>query len=820
MGSQDTNAPQPPPEPMVVSKSRKKAASKGRQADSDGLAEDAGPQAAGGTAAKEAEQKEKARQLRAVAMLDVLERHGLTRSTPAKGKGGRSKRPVLSLHCRTKEGWSLLHLAAVNGWSETPLDNAHKFGNKSCVDVLMAHLEARRTAAAADLVREEEKARKKEERAARKREQKRLKRLAAEQAESAGDGETEEADDTQHQTEEVDDATEEAAAPSCPPDTHSDSVEPASSDAPSDQHHQQQHVLSQEPPADVRPPPFPPLPLSPAHGAPASHSFAAQRPSSSSSSFADPPASSTASTTPIDRPSTAQSSSRQDHFPPANVMAQLRAGLTDGIAKKESRPSLFPSTSGTTRGKKKDKKAAGGGAASAYQPGGADDVPGPSGVGSEMPSGPLSVPPGIPHTLEDKIDAMPSSSSSAPPPPARGAADDEDLDQQEAIAASLQSAADRWEVIKRDAISAHKQKKELEERLRAETAMAEASTSHEERLVEENDRLKTANPTLTDDELALQATADDVKHFQETINGRFNELQALVLSSSHRLVHLAQNTPDASSSSEEPAPDTHDGSCMRPYLPPEAPSPVGPPSAAAGESVQWLEELEGSELEIPERCVLASKRLEEIDQDIAKLVYEVGQAATDREASETRLQGLIEQHDELKRRDGERLTLDKLNTLRSLEDVMSFQDAALHESQGLKDLLSRSFDHQRRLESVDFQRDVERRIAAEREAREKEAAEQLKRQEEATAKKIADMQQQLDEERGKPKQSITSCVVCQEEPNVVALWPCRHKCLCTGCFENLKKTHTGRKMPCPICRTQCIKNQSGPVYDQGHCDDD
>jgi len=317
-----------------------------------------------------------------------------------------------------------------------------------------------------------------------------------------------------------------------------------------------------------------------------------------------------------------------------------------------------------------------------------------SGVGSETPCGPLSGPPGIRYgnqpplcvrgSLEDEIDAMPSSSSSAPPPPApSAAADDEDREQQEAIAASLQSAADRWEVIKSDANSAYKQKNHLEAKLQAEKAMAEASKSHEQRLTEENDRLKMANPTLTDDELDLKATADDVKYFQDTINGRFNVLQALVLSSSDQLVHLAQNTPDGSSSSEEPAPDTHDRE-LRPYLPPEAPSPTSPPSAAAGESVQWLEELESSALEIPQKCVLASKRLEEIDQDIAKLVYEVGQAATDREASETRLRGLIEQHDELKRRDGERLTREKLTTLRSLEDVMDFQLAASHEIQRLK----------------------------------------------------------------------------------------------------------------------------------------
>ncbi|CEL91871.1 unnamed protein product [Vitrella brassicaformis CCMP3155] len=352
--NQDSDAPVPPPEPMVGSKSRKKAASKGKGAGNVGLAEDGGQQAAGGTATKEAEQKEKARQSRAVATLEVLERHGRTRSTPTEGKGGRRKRPVLSLHCRTNEGWSLLHLAAGNGWSEvikwllergvdaeavnkneTPLDVARQLGRTSCVDVLMAHLVARQKAAAADLLREEEMARKKEERAARKREQKRLKRLAAEQAESAADGEREEADDTQHETEEVDDLTEKAAAPSCPPDTHSDSVEPAFSDAPSD-HQQQRNVLSQEPPAGVGPSPFAPAPLSPAHGAPASHLFAAQRPSSSSSSFVDPLASSTVSTTPADRPSSAQTSTAADQFCPANVTAQLRADLNEAIDKKES----------------------------------------------------------------------------------------------------------------------------------------------------------------------------------------------------------------------------------------------------------------------------------------------------------------------------------------------------------------------------------------------------------------------------------------------------------------------------------------------------
>jgi len=207
------------------------------------------------------------------------------------------------------------------------------------VDVLVAHLESRRKAAEAELLREKKMEREKEERAARKREQKRLKRLtaAAQQAEAEpASGETEGGNNTQHETQEVDDATDEAATPSCPPDTHDDSVEPALFDAPSD--HQQQHLLSHEPPDDMGPPPIPSTALRPADGAPASHLLADPyyQPPSSSSSFVDPPVPSTVSTTPADRPSTAQPSARPDDFPPADGMAQLRAELNDAIDKKES----------------------------------------------------------------------------------------------------------------------------------------------------------------------------------------------------------------------------------------------------------------------------------------------------------------------------------------------------------------------------------------------------------------------------------------------------------------------------------------------------
>jgi len=228
--------------------------------------------------------------------------------------------------------------------------------------------------------------------------------------------------------------------------------------------------------------------------------------------------------------------------------------------------------------------------------------------------------------------------------------------------------------------------------------------------------------------------------------------------------------------------------------------------------------LESSHLDIPEKCVRASKRLEDIEQDIGKLVCEVVDATTRREASDAHLQGLTEQNYELKRRDKERLTEEKLQSLTSVQAVKCFHQAASQESQRLKELLGRCSDHLLNLASASFQRDVERRVEEVRVARDREAVEQLKRQEAATAKMVSEMQQQLEEERGKPKQDITSCVVCHEAPNDVVMMPCRHKCICTGCFDRLKRQHPGRKVPCPICRKERLKQYSGPVFEQGHHD--
>ena len=44
------------------------------------------------------------------------------------------------------------------------------------------------------------------------------------------------------------------------------------------------------------------------------------------------------------------------------------------------------------------------------------------------------------------------------------------------------------------------------------------------------------------------------------------------------------------------------------------------------------------------------------------------------------------------------------------------------------------------------------------------------------------------------------CVICLTDPREVAVYPCRHMCLCTGCAEVLPSQ--GNK--CPICRRKAI----------------
>ncbi len=40
-----------------------------------------------------------------------------------------------------------------------------------------------------------------------------------------------------------------------------------------------------------------------------------------------------------------------------------------------------------------------------------------------------------------------------------------------------------------------------------------------------------------------------------------------------------------------------------------------------------------------------------------------------------------------------------------------------------------------------------------------------------------------------------TCVVCQESPVTRAMLPCRHACVCAGCFVRLRDR-------CPMCRSQ------------------
>jgi len=104
------------------------------------------------------------------------------------------------------------------------------------------------------------------------------------------------------------------------------------------------------------------------------------------------------------------------------------------------------------------------------------------------------------------------------------------------------------------------------------------------------------------------------------------------------------------------------------------------------------------------------------------------------------------------------------------------------------------------------------------------AASQLGRQEELTAAVIEAMEKHLDEERAehakaeeesnkrrREKGIMSTCVVCYDAPLEVVLMPCRHLCLCNGCFEELKE-HDGGRLLCPICRNQCDAKLSGPVY--------
>ncbi|CEM01576.1 unnamed protein product [Vitrella brassicaformis CCMP3155] len=316
---------------------------------------------------------------------------------------------------------------------------------------------------------------------------------------------------------------------------------------------------------------------------------------------------------------------------------------------------------------------------------------------------------------EDVPSMQPSSSSSFHPESARSGtfrSGNAAADEQKAIVASMQAAANQWDAIKADAIAAESQKKGLERKLEIEVGMADEAEAKEQRLIQENEQLEMANPILSVDELALKASADDVKLFQSVIDGRYNELQSVIGECLQRALHLTKGPNAANATSAGPAART--------------PSPViRPPSIqpAAAVPVAWLEDLESSDLDIPDQCAMASQKLENINQDIARLACEVGKAVTRREVTAMRLCGLSDQNSELKQREESRLTKAKLHALKSPEDVASFQQTALRESQRLVELTKLATEHLKRLENAHFQRDVERRIEDAKAAREREAAE-------------------------------------------------------------------------------------------------
>mmetsp|Transcript_11448 Transcript_11448/g.33239 ORF Transcript_11448/g.33239 Transcript_11448/m.33239 type:complete len:356 (+) Transcript_11448:216-1283(+) len=221
----------------------------------------------------------------------------------------------------------------------------------------------------------------------------------------------------------------------------------------------------------------------------------------------------------------------------------------------------------------------------------------------------------------------------------------------------------------------------------------------------------------------------------------------------------------------------------------------------------------------------ARQHVEDTHADIHKLIVAVSEAEAKRAAYRSRLQGLIDDNEDLRQRDADRLTKEKLDGLTSIPAVMQFQWAATSESARLKQLRDQSNEHLMKLRDESYQKDVEGRLAAAKEAKDREAAEQLRKEKEAAAKMIADMQAQLKEERAKHAEgggkdkTITTCVVCLAEPNDIALVPCGHQCLCKGCLERMKDTAKKDKkkvLTYPVCRAKA--KSAVHVYNQGHRD--
>lgn len=57
------------------------------------------------------------------------------------------------------------------------------------------------------------------------------------------------------------------------------------------------------------------------------------------------------------------------------------------------------------------------------------------------------------------------------------------------------------------------------------------------------------------------------------------------------------------------------------------------------------------------------------------------------------------------------------------------------------------------------------------------------------------------------KKSVKYCVVCFEKENSFAFQPCRHKCVCKECAQNL----INKTKICPICRVKIVSAQA--IYD-------
>ena len=60
----------------------------------------------------------------------------------------------------------------------------------------------------------------------------------------------------------------------------------------------------------------------------------------------------------------------------------------------------------------------------------------------------------------------------------------------------------------------------------------------------------------------------------------------------------------------------------------------------------------------------------------------------------------------------------------------------------------------------------------------------------------------------------TLCNICYENPCNIVLIPCNHLCICSDCFEKIKKPENGAKTECPTCKqTVDPKHQVLIIYD-------